>query len=109
MRQGAKKTTLTESTGLSDHYKLGNKQKKLLFCILVIQFIFQVDSEETESVTKPFMSDINMELHKTTPKTATTLANLIGNVSTFLFVLLHASVSQTSILKNLQAHNQEDY
>ena len=55
------------------------------------------------------MSDINMELHKTTPKTATTLANLIGNVSTFLFVLLHASVSQTSILKNLQAHNQEDY
>ena len=55
------------------------------------------------------MSDINMELHETTPKTATTLANLIGNVNTFLIVLLHASVSQTSILKNLQAHNQEDY
>ena len=71
--------------------------------ILIELSILQVDQQLQElrqEVTETIVPDIKLRpgFYNNTPKTATPLANLIRNVSLFLFLLLQLPASQPSCL-----------
>ena len=80
-----------------------NKTNRISY-ILIEPSILQVDQQMQElrqEVTETIVPDIKLRpgSYNNTPKTATPLANLIGNVSLFPFLLLQLPASQPSCLK----------